>query len=288
MSQRLESRLLLAFAWNAHPRASPAELRAIERAIELSRETGDRGELFLGLAMATFRWTKVGRLDDAERAAAEAQTIDDAERLPVGLSLKLPLFRAHLHERRGRHDAAWADKANVMESCERMGDARGVRGALANLADLALARGDVAEAVRRGREIVASQRAAGLLQSEGGISCANLCAALTQQGELDEARAMAREALPTLQRRAYVHAFLDHLALLALKLGRPADAARALGRSDARALRDEGGREINEQRAHDQAAEALRAAVPAADLARWMREGAEMNDEDAFRAALGA
>ncbi|MGZ5768703.1 MAG: ATP-binding protein, partial [Caldimonas sp.] len=285
--KRLEARLLLAFAGNAHPRATTAELRAIDRSIELSRETGDRAGLFLALATATFRWTKVGRLDDAERAAAEAQVIDDAERLPTGLSLKLPTFRAHLHERRGRHDAAWADKESVVLSCERMGDARGARLGRASLADLALARGDVDEAVRRGRELVAALRSAGLLQSEGGISCANLCAALTQRGELDEARAMAREALPSLQRRAYVHWFLDHLALLAWKLGRPADAARALGRSDALALQDEDRRDVNEQRAHDQVAEALRSAMPASELARRMREGAEMNDEDVFRAALG-
>jgi len=286
MPTLLELRLLLWFAWNAHPRATAAELGAIERAIELSRETGDRIGLFMALAMATFRWSKVGRLDDAERAAAEAQAIDDAERVPVGLSLKLPLFRAHVHDRRGRHDAAWADKASVLRSCERMGDERCVRIALANLADLALTRGDVAEAVRRGRELVASQRAAGLLQSEGGIPCANLCAALTQQGDLDEARALAREALPNLQRRAYVPSFIDHMALLAFKLGHHANAARALGRSDALALHDEDGREINEQRAHDQVAEALRLAIPAADLARWMREGAAMNDEDVVLAVL--
>jgi len=153
MPKRLASRLLLAFAWNAHPRATAAELSAIDRAIELSRETGDRVGLFVGLAMATFRWTKVGRLDDAERAAAEAQAIDDAERLPPALSLRLPSFRAHLHELRGRHDAARADKESAILRCERLGDARGVRVGLGNLADMALARGDVDEAVRRGREL---------------------------------------------------------------------------------------------------------------------------------------
>lgn len=98
---------------------------------------------------------------------------------------------------------------------------------------------------------------------------------------------MAREAFPTLQRRAYVHAFLDHMALLAFKLGRHAEAARALGRSDASASSNEDWREINEQRAHDQVTEALRSAMPASDLARWMREGAEMSDDEVFRAALG-
>ena len=186
------------------------------------------------------------------RRADLARELDDAERLPTGLSLRLPTLRAHLHERQGRHEAAWADKESVVLSCERMGDARGVRIALGNLADLALARGDVDEAVRRGRELVAALRSAGLLQSEGGISCANLCAALTQRGELEEARAMAREALPSLQRRAQVHWFLDHIALLAFKRGRHADAARALGRSDALALQDEDRRDVNEQRAHDQ------------------------------------
>ena len=94
--------------------------------------------------------------------------------------------------------------------------------------------------------------------------------------------------MPSLQRRDYVHWFLDHLALLAFKLGRHADAARALGRSDALALQDEDWRDVNEQRAHDQVAEALRSAMQARELARWMREGAEMSDEDVFRAALGA
>ena len=151
------ARLLLGYAYVAHPKASPVEIEALERGNALCRETGDRNGLYFGLTTLVFRLAKLGRLDEAWRAVDEACALQSDD-LPPGLLPRLLTPRAHLHAMRGDYDAAMADKLAVLHAYERLGDERGVRIALGNVVDIVLARGDVPEAVRRGREEVAALR----------------------------------------------------------------------------------------------------------------------------------
>jgi tetratricopeptide (TPR) repeat protein len=270
----------------AHPRASALELEALERGIALCRDLGDRRGLYFGLTLAVFRFGKVGRLDDAWRAVEEAQALHGDD-LPPGLLPQLVMPRAHLHAGRGDYAAAAADKLAALRAYERLGDESQVRLARDNLADMALARGDVQEAVRLGRENAAALRRRPRAHMYSCAGCfANLSAALTRAGEFGEAQQMAREAIPLLQRRGWTHLYLDVLALLALKLGRTADAARALGRSRAVVGASGDAREINEQRAHDDALAGLREAFVPDELERLFVEGAALSDEEAARTAV--
>jgi predicted ATPase len=282
-AERFAARLYLMYALQAHPSATPVEMDAIARGIAQSRAVGDRQGEFRGLAMLVFRLAKLGRFEEAERAAAEAEALYEPGWPPVLLPHMLA-FRAHLHALRGRHEQAWADKLRTLQEYERMGDTASARVAQSNLGDLALALGDVDEAVRRGGDAVAALRGdpADLLAS-GGVALGNLSAALTRAGQLDEAWHVACEAIPLLQRHGSLDLFLDHWALLALRRSRPADAARLIGRSDAQAVRTGDPRGSNEQWAHDATLEELRRSMSHSELDRFLGEGAALTQENAVR-----
>jgi tetratricopeptide (TPR) repeat protein len=281
-----EARLLLGYARTSFPKASRIEIDAVERAIALCRETNDRRGLYFGLTQCVFQFTKLGRLDEARRAADEACALQ-ADDLPPGLLARLFTTRAHLHAASGDYDAAAADKLATLHVYERCGDEGGIRTARDNVADIALARGQVDEAVRLLREHTAALRRGPRTQLyDHAASFGNLSAALTRAGEFGEAQRIAREAIPLLQRRGWAHLFLDHCALLALRLGRAADAARALGRSRTVLGASGDAREINEQRAHDDVLAALRRTFAADDLERLFAEGAVLSDEEAARTAV--
>jgi predicted ATPase/DNA-binding winged helix-turn-helix (wHTH) protein len=286
-SKRDAARLLLGYALRAHPKASPVEIGAIECGTALCRELGDRHGLYFGLTLLVFRLVKLGRLDDASRAAEEAATLQSDD-LPPGLAPRLWMARAHLNAARGNYDAAATDKLATLGAFERHGDQRQIRIALGNVVDILLASGDVPGAVRSGREDVAALRRgprAHMIECTG--SFANLSLALTRAGELAEAQAVAREALPLLQRRGTTYLALDPFALLALKLGRAEDAARALGRSRAVIGASGDAREINEQRAHDDALVELQRTFAPDELQRLFAQGAALTDDAAARRAVG-
>lgn len=280
------ARLLLGYTMAAHPLASPTEIDALERGIALYRELGDRTGLYFGLCLAAYRFNKAGRVNDAWRAAEEAQALHGDD-LPPGLPPRLLMSRAHLHAGRGDFAAAAADKLASLRAWERLGDELGVRIAHDNVADLALARGDVQEAVRLGRENAAALRCGPRARMfECAASFSNLSGALTRAGELGEAQQMARESIPLLQRRGWLFIPLDIFALLALGLGRQADAARVLGRSRKVLGGSRGARDINEQRAYDDVLAALQRAFASNELEQLFAEGALLSDEEAARTAI--
>ncbi len=280
------ARLLLGYSRTSHPKASPVEIDALERAIALCRETGDRHGLYFGLTGCVYQFTKLGRFDDARRALDELTALPTND-LPPGLLARLFTMRAHFLAACGDYEAAAADKLATLRVYERCGDERGIRQAQANLADMALARGQVQEAVRLGREHAASLRRLPRMHLyDHAASFGNLSAALIRAGELGEAQQAGREAIALLQRRGWTHLYLDHFALLALRLGRAADAARALGRARAVLGASADAREINEQRAHDDVLAGLRDALAPDELERLFAEGAVLSDEEAARSAI--
>jgi len=282
----LAARLLLGYAMRAHPKASPVELDALERGIELCHELGDRHGQYFGLTQLVYRLVKLGRVDDAWQAVDRASALQSDDLAP-GLLPRLLTPRAHLHAARGDYNAATDDKLAALRAYERLGDTSQVRIARGNVVDIVLACGNVAEAVRLGREHVAALRRgsrAHMLECAGSFG--NLATALTCAGELAEAQRVAVQALPLLQRRNWTYIYLDPFALLALKLGRAEAAARALGRSRAVIGATSDARDINERRAHDEALADLQRRFPADALERLFAEGAALSDDEAARQAV--
>ena len=152
-----------------------------------------------------------------------------------------------------RGPRAWEDRLQLERA---IGDTRFATVSLTNLIDAVFAEGDVTEAIARGRELVALIRRERFTNWQS-FALANLSAALTAAGQLDEALQLAREALPLLRQQGSIWSFLDHLGLLALKRGRPLDAAQVLGCAEELNQRSGYVRQFNELRARNQLLDAL-------------------------------
>src|SRR5450432_1864928 len=146
-------------------------------------------------------------------------------------------------------------------------------------------RGDYAEAVRLGREVVARARRDRFGSSDLTNALGNQTLALTQLGALDEATAVGREAA-AMGGGGMVWQMLDSFALLACKRGRFDAAVVALGRADAVNHWNGGMREPAEQRARDEAMRRLREALPGERLELLLGQGRTMSDDEAARIAL--
>ena len=284
----LEARLLAVWPSVVHPRAGVAESAATSRAVALYRELGDADGLLLSLA----NHARVLALQhDLEGARA---ALDEAGRLePPGLPgpLKWPLLVARCIYACtvGRHDESHRLATTFLEVAMSVPDARMVQQALNFLEQSACALGRYDEAVAHGRDLLDRIERDRFSASDAN-ACVNLCMALTEQGELDDALAMGTRALAAIvqMNRGLLQPALDAFALLALRRGRLEAAARALGCVDAFYAGLANLRQFNEQRARDQTLEGLRAALPAEALDVLMEEGAAMDPEAAARLALAA
>ena len=160
-----------------------------------------------------------------------------------------------------------------------------LRRALGNVADLALALGDVDKAVRLGREVVARipERQYPALVVRG-----NFITALLQAGELEEARGVLISWI-RLARAAQWDTFPTFalvLPLLAAREGRFESAARMLGYARRRADEGGGNIEANEEKAYDVALQLTGRELGPAALKRLMEQGALLDEEAVCALAL--
>ena len=150
---------------------------------------------------------------------------------------------------------------------------------LVNLADYALATGDVRKAVDLGRQLLArvSERRTYLwLVAQG-----NLANALLQAGEIAEAREVIAR-FNELSRAAQWDTFATYgpvFALLAACEGRVESAARLLGHADRVTGARGGQQQPNEVRAHELALKRIDAELGAAERKRLMAEGEDLDQE---------
>lgn len=283
---RLEARLhngYLELGRNRSLAAGPA-LASGERAIELYRQLADRQELYVALAECARTRAAAGDAAGAEAMLAEVAALYD-QAWPLGLKHPMLSARSFIFTESHRVSearAAWEERLQLERA---LGDTRFATVSLTNLIDAVFAEGDVAEAIARGRELVALIRRDRIANWQS-FALANLSAALTAAGQLDEALQLAQEALPLLRQQGSIWSFLDHLGLLALKRGRPFDAAQVLGCADELNERSGYVRQFNELRARDQLLEALRANINPTELARLMKAGGRLTADEAARLAL--
>ncbi len=284
---RLEARLhngYLELGRNRSLAAAPA-LASGERAIELYRRLGDRQALYVALAECARTRAAAGDAVGAEAMLDEVAALYDPS-WPLGLKHPMLTARSFMlteSHRVSEARAAWEERLQLERA---IGDTRFATVSLTNLIDAMFAEGDVAEAIARGRELVALIRRERFTNWQS-FALANLSAALTAAGQLDEALQLAREAVPLLRQQGSIWSFLDHLGLLALKRGRPFDAAQVLGCADELNQRSGYVRQFNELRARNQLLDAIRATVEPAELERLMKEGGRLTADEAARLALG-
>ena len=283
---QLEARLhngYLELGRNRSLAATPA-LASGERAIELYRRLGDRQALYVALAECARTRAAAGDAAGAEAMLNEVAALYDPS-WPLGLKHPMLTARSFMlteSHRVSEARAAWEERLQLERA---IGDTRFATVSLTNLIDAVFAEGDVNEAIARGRELVALIRRERFTNWQS-FALANLSAALTAAGELDDALQLAREALPLLRQQGSIWSFLDHLGLLAVKRGRPLDAAQVLGCAEELNQRSGYVRQFNELRARNQLLDALRATVKPGELERLMKAGARLTDDEAARLAL--
>jgi predicted ATPase/DNA-binding winged helix-turn-helix (wHTH) protein len=149
---------------------------------------------------------------------------------------------------------------------------------LSNLADHALAAGDLERAVRIGRELVGTM---------GGkyntlVAQGNLANALLQQGEVEEARGLIARfhgQARAMQWDTFA-TFAPDFALLAASEGRVRSAARLVGYAQMHDRKMGGDAEPNERRAQELAMERIAAVLPAAEIEQLMSEGEGLSEDE--------
>jgi len=283
---RVEARLALARAPLAFPRVTATEIESIRRAAELYRATDDRRGLYLALNALAQRHAMLRELPAAQQAIDAAAALLDPL-WPPALRWSLMRARAFQHGFAQQSAGAFAQWQEIARQQEAAGEFEGMTTSLLNAADVGY-QVDFDAAVGLGRRVVEQMRRDRYRGLAAGFARANLLGALVQRGsDLDEALELAREAVPLLIQGDTLAPFLDHYALLALRLGRATDAARVLGRSDAASPARGAGRMAHEQRSHDAVLALLKQALSAAEHEQLEREGARLGDLDAARLALG-
>jgi predicted ATPase/DNA-binding winged helix-turn-helix (wHTH) protein len=280
----IEARLLLGYAVFSYQATAEKEFAALQRAATLYRNLNDEQGLYETLVTLAQKQVWRHDIDGAQASIDEASALFDRTWLPT-MREGLLTARTYLLEVTGRP----ADGQPVMEELvalmRRSGDDRKLDHALMQLAENLFIQGKAAEAIAVRREVAA--RVGDRRVNYAASNLGNLCAALVFEGELDAALDTARVALPLIQHEGALVAYQEHFALLACKLGRHAEAAKLLGRSNANVAASGFERQESELRAARMAAEALGTALGADELERCMKEGVAMSDEAAVRMALG-
>lgn len=258
-------------------------LRLAQQACELARARGDERSLAPVLCLvASSRDPAAAPLQDAALAEALALERDD---WPANLRQHLAAAESIRAYHRGEMARCREATQRQLLLAEAAGTTTHADAARTNLADLELAAGRPAEAVRLGRELVA--RWLGTRNARSLASARlNLAQALLACDDAAAARAVAVDAWPGAATWMLQPYWGLALALLAALEGRPRAAAALLGYAD-RIFRQRGERpEPNEARTRSRAEGLAVAALGAEAVAALAGRGALLNDEQAGRLGL--
>jgi predicted ATPase/class 3 adenylate cyclase len=282
LAARLWHRLGMTYV-EAAPRRG---LAAFERALDLPRDEVDtvtRASLYRSYAIAL---VLTGNTDEASAALAEAVTLAEDSGLPRLIS-EIITTRASIRLPAGDLQGARTDQQTALALFRGAGADRAALNTLSNLADADWAIGDLAAAVAGFREAAARLRQAPIVHDDLlAVTLGNLVGALTEQGDLDEARSVAREAIPLLREDPTAWLWFDHFALLAARCDRIDDAARLAGYAEAALVAHGRVRQPNEMRARASLDAIFADRLVRDECERYFAEGAKLGDDDAFRLAL--
>jgi len=276
-----EAGLLHGYAQLGNQYNAEKELMALERAAGLYRAANRGWELFevLGSLAKKHVWRR--NFAAAELALSEAERLFDRTWPPA---MRAPLLQARTYMFELRGDAAAGEPLmhELVAIMRTTNNPEQLESALLELAESYVVQGKLLEAVRVHRDV--RDRRAHRGAPPSALNLGNLMAVLAQLGEIDEAQATARIAIPLLKRARKLNAFVDHLALLALRVGRVESSAQLAGRSDANVAASGFNREASEERARQLVADGLASALSGPEAARLMSAGATMTDEAAIAA----
>jgi predicted ATPase/DNA-binding winged helix-turn-helix (wHTH) protein len=220
-----------------------------------------------------------------DRSGARA-ALDEYDRLgPAGLPLWLAALRLHVEIRAAYLAGDAPDKRTPLEqllsrlAAAGEGDGRAAFMLRTHLAEDSLLRERFEEAAERFGALAELGRRQRRDVYRMCFVLGPLIVALTETGRLDEATAVALEALPLLQHTGMRADYAPALALVVARRGDLPVAARMLGAGDAHLERAGGCRLLLERRARERVVALLQAHHCAAEIERWMNEGASLGEE---------
>jgi predicted ATPase/DNA-binding winged helix-turn-helix (wHTH) protein len=254
------------------------------RAVDLCRMMGARQLLGLALSRQAFALLLLGRTKEAQRLIAESIRILEAGHYPRTLAAAYSAsacVETTLHHHRKARSIG--EKAATL--CDSTGALRAGFNVKSNLIESSIQIGDLDRAISDARALIGCLR--NTFHSDVlGYAAGLLTAALTERGDLDEALAVAREAVPLL--RDDGPPIFDHLALRAGLAGKAKEAARLIGYAESMHKARSRPREPIERRAAARLSKILGTALMQKEVSRLKREGAGMTEDQATDLALQA
>ncbi len=262
-------------------------LLAARECVQAWRAVGDAIGLYVTLAALATECARGGDFAGATAAAREARTIEDPSWPPRlhSISMRLDFDIARYS---GDVRAAREGVLRALALAESTGDTRDVMDARADLATLAVAAGDVDEAIALAREGVEFGRRTRRPNHEGD-SLLTLCNAAAIAGDDPGAAQAALDALPVLRLNLFAAPLFDAVALLSARTGDAADAvmaARFIGYADQwYAVNQTPQRAAAEARVQSLALAAIDAAIGEDARRKVREEGMVLSDEQADKLA---
>jgi len=282
----LASRLLIASAGIGRD-GIDTNVRTAARALELARSSGDA--LTIGAALYQFARDagRSRRLDEAEAALAEAESMPAQT---AAQRLRVIECRAFLSLLMGNSETAAHLYSEVRTAHRSLGNVSRAASATLNLAELEHARGETARACELIAEALATFRRAPGSRHSLANALMNQAGYFAALDRISDARAAAREAIrelvPSAPQGTMVANALEHLALTLARDGDYERAAALAGYAE-RAHRNRGYvREFTELVSHDRLTALLTERLGVEELARQLERGGNLTSEAAVALAL--
>jgi predicted ATPase/DNA-binding winged helix-turn-helix (wHTH) protein len=255
------------------PRALQAEASC--RAQSLYQALGQPRRVFSSLIQLA-RHRSAQQYDAAAQAAAdEARGLIQPD-WPAQLLILLLRIDGYLARHTGRLTEALAVFRDVVRVSASTGDWRLEVMARSNLADLLWQIGPIEEAAREARKLADELRANPAADSDMALLFANVVGILSEMGRIDEASAVARDALPLMRRDRNYR--IEEWAYLFWRRGQIDTATMLLGASDAQRVRAGVALQENELRLMAELRAALQAQLQPEAFARGLAAGAALGE----------
>ncbi len=266
------------------------QAQAAERATALYATQDQPTRLFHSLNLAALYWADFGDAVAAERALAVAHQAFTPH-WPALLRARLITVTAHVMIATDRRDQAVLLFRESLEINSGAGDWRPEVRGRSNLADMLWSLGRTQEACEQLLDLAAKLRQRGSTATNMTMALTNLAGVLSELDRPHEAAEVAREALPFMRRSGLLQLYIESFVYLFVQRQQPATAARLIGACDAFHARLGRQRQPNEQRLIAKARARLDVELNAAEFARFVAEGAALDDAALFEnveAALAA
>jgi tetratricopeptide (TPR) repeat protein len=251
------------------------QLDAASRAQSLYLAQGQSRRAFSSLVqLARFR---ISRHDDegAQAAADEARKLLQPE-WPATLRIRLLRMDGYLARRACRYGEALALFREAVRASASTRDWLLEVIARSNLSDLLWLIGPIEEAAREALQLAQELRARPTAHSDMAWFFSNLMGILSEMGRIEEASAVAREALPLMQRDKTYH--LEAWAYLFWRRRQFDTATMLVGASEVERRRDFVPLQENELRLMTEARAALEARIHPDELTRGLVAGASLRE----------